>query len=41
MQGFQYTWVVDPIDGTKEFIKKNGEFAVMIGLVQVGRGGGR
>ena len=25
-------WVVDPMDGTKEFIKKNGEFSVMIGL---------
>lgn len=26
------TWYVDPLDGTKEFIKKNGEFSVMIGL---------
>ena len=26
-------WVVDPIDGTKEFIKKNGEFTVNIALV--------
>jgi 3'(2'), 5'-bisphosphate nucleotidase len=25
-------WVIDPMDGTKEFIKKNGEFSVMIGL---------
>ena len=25
-------WYVDPLDGTKEFISKNGEFAVMIGL---------
>lgn len=25
-------WVVDPLDGTKEFIKRNGEFAVMVGL---------
>lgn len=25
-------WCVDPIDGTKEFIAKNGEFVVMIGL---------
>ncbi|MBW2464985.1 MAG: 3'(2'),5'-bisphosphate nucleotidase CysQ, partial [Deltaproteobacteria bacterium] len=25
-------WYVDPLDGTKEFVKKNGEFAVMIGL---------
>lgn len=26
-------WVIDPLDGTKEFIKKNNEFAVNIGLV--------
>lgn len=25
-------WVIDPMDGTKEFIKHNGEFSVMIGL---------
>ena len=25
-------WYVDPLDGTKEFVAKNGEFAVMIGL---------
>jgi 3'(2'), 5'-bisphosphate nucleotidase len=29
-------WVVDPIDGTKEFIKKNGEFTVNIALVENG-----
>jgi len=27
-------WVVDPLDGTKEFVKKNGEFTVNIALVQ-------
>jgi 3'(2'), 5'-bisphosphate nucleotidase len=27
------TWVVDPIDGTRGFAQKNGEFSVMIGLV--------
>ena len=27
-------WIVDPIDGTKEFIKKNGEFTVNIALVE-------
>ena len=27
-------WVVDPLDGTKEFIKKNGEFTVNIALVK-------
>ncbi len=29
-------WLVDPLDGTKEFIKGNGEFTVNIGLVQNG-----
>lgn len=27
-------WVVDPIDGTKEFIKRNGEFTVNIALIE-------
>lgn len=27
-------WIVDPIDGTKEFIKKNGEFTVNIALIE-------
>jgi 3'(2'), 5'-bisphosphate nucleotidase len=26
-------WIVDPLDGTKEFVKKNGEFTVNIALV--------
>jgi 3'(2'), 5'-bisphosphate nucleotidase len=30
-------WVVDPIDGTRGFAVKNGEFSVMIGLVRNGR----
>ena len=29
-------WVVDPLDGTKEFIKQNGEFTVNIALVEKG-----
>lgn len=29
-------WVVDPLDGTKEFIKRNGEFCVNVGLVHQG-----
>lgn len=29
-------WVIDPLDGTKEFIKKNGEFTVNIALVSNG-----
>lgn len=30
-------WVVDPLDGTKEFVKRNGEFTVNIALVEVQR----
>lgn len=30
---WEYFWLIDPIDGTKEFIKKNGEFTVNIALV--------
>ncbi len=29
-------WVVDPLDGTKEFISRNGEFCVMVGLAESG-----
>ncbi len=29
-------WIVDPLDGTKEFIKKNGEFTVNIALIEHG-----
>ncbi len=29
-------WIVDPLDGTKEFIKRNGEFTVNIALVKDG-----
>ena len=29
----RYFWLVDPIDGTEEFVKKNGEFTVNIGLI--------
>lgn len=30
-------WLVDPLDGTKEFIKKNGEFTVNIALITEGK----
>ncbi|MGB5943431.1 MAG: 3'(2'),5'-bisphosphate nucleotidase CysQ [Leeuwenhoekiella sp.] len=33
---WEYLWIVDPIDGTKEFIKKNGEFTVNIALIKTG-----
>ncbi len=29
-------WIIDPLDGTKEFIKRNGEFTVNIALVEGG-----
>ena len=31
---WDYFWLVDPLDGTKEFIKRNGEFTVNIALVR-------
>ena len=34
---YTWAWIVDPLDGTKEFIKRNGEFTVNIGLVYGGR----
>ena len=34
---WQRYWLVDPLDGTKEFIKRNGEFTVNIALVENGR----
>jgi len=30
-------WIVDPLDGTKEFVKRNGEFTVNIALVTKGK----
>lgn len=30
-------WLVDPLDGTKEFINKNGEFTVNIALIEAGK----
>lgn len=32
----EWTWMVDPLDGTEEYIKANGEFMVMIGLCHAG-----
>ena len=31
--GWKSCWVIDPLDGTKEFIKRNGEFTVNVALV--------
>lgn len=36
-QHYQYSWCVDPLDGTKEFLKRNGQFTVNIALLQGGR----
>jgi 3'(2'), 5'-bisphosphate nucleotidase len=36
-QHWQQCWCIDPLDGTKEFIKRNGEFAVNIALIENGR----
>ena len=33
-KSWNYLWIVDPLDGTKEFIKKNGEFTVNIALIR-------
>ena len=30
-------WMVDPLDGTKEFVKRNGEFTVNIALIKEGQ----
>lgn len=35
--GWKSFWLVDPLDGTKEFIKRNGEFTVNIALIIDGR----
>src|SRR5690606_11019835 len=34
--GWTRFWLVDPLDGTKEFLKQTGEFTVNIGLVENG-----
>ncbi|MGM0417503.1 MAG: 3'(2'),5'-bisphosphate nucleotidase CysQ [Thermodesulfobacteriota bacterium] len=36
-QNWEYFFLVDPLDGTKEFIKKNGEFTVNIALIHKNR----
>lgn len=34
---WQEFWLVDPLDGTKEFLKRNGQFTVNVALVRAGR----
>ena len=36
-RAWQRYWLVDPLDGTKEFIRRNGEFTVNIALIDRGR----
>ena len=35
--GWKRFWLVDPLDGTKEFVSRNGEFTVNIALIEDGR----
>jgi 3'(2'), 5'-bisphosphate nucleotidase len=35
--GWERYWLIDPLDGTREFVKRNGEFTVNIALVENGR----
>ncbi|MGR3220333.1 MAG: 3'(2'),5'-bisphosphate nucleotidase CysQ [Candidatus Anammoxibacter sp.] len=36
-KSWEYFWLIDPLDGTKEFVKKNGEFTVNIALIFNGK----
>lgn len=36
-QHWRRFWLVDPLDGTKEFLRRNGEFTVNISLIEDGR----
>lgn len=33
----RYVWIIDPLDGTRDFIQKTGEYAVHIALTEAGR----
>ena len=35
-KNWEYSWLVDPLDGTKEFVKRNGEFTVNIAMIHNG-----
>jgi len=34
--GYEWVWMIDPLDGTRDFIKANGEFVTMVGLTHRG-----
>ena len=36
-KNYKLFWLVDPLDGTKDFIKRNGQFTVNIGLIHQGK----
>lgn len=36
-ESWKRLWIVDPLDGTKEFVKRNGEFTVNIALIENGK----
>lgn len=36
-RAWQRYWLVDPLDGTKEFLKRNGEFTINVALIEFGR----
>ncbi len=36
-EAYDYCWLVDPLDGTKEFVKRNGEFTINVALIHKGR----
>jgi 3'(2'), 5'-bisphosphate nucleotidase len=33
-RGWERFWLVDPLDGTKEFVKRNGEFTINVALIE-------
>jgi 3'(2'), 5'-bisphosphate nucleotidase len=35
-KSWEHFWLIDPLDGTKEFVKRNGEFAINIALIENG-----
>jgi 3'(2'), 5'-bisphosphate nucleotidase len=36
-KNYTYCWMLDPLDGTKEFVARNGDFAVNIALIHLGK----
>jgi len=35
-RNFEFCWLLDPLDGTKEFLKRNGEFTINLALIHLG-----